>query len=179
MTHGDERRILDQCAPALTGVKAGSLLKVDSMVCNDAIRLLTSYGNEDVGTKILSPSGSSVLILVYRRSKLAETLADQDVIRFLSERGYRGSMSEKLELLSERMCLGIQHELGIFLGYPLHDVKGFIENGGRNYKYTGYWRVYGDVKAAKRLFAYIRLSRRKCLRMYDAGLSFRTVANVA
>ena len=179
MTHGDERRILDQCAPALTGIKAGSLLKVDSMVCNDAIRLLTSYGNEDVGTKVLCPSGSSLLILVYRRSMLADILADNDVKEFLSERGYTGSMSLLLQLLSERMCMGIQHELGIFLGYPLSDVRGFMENGGRNYKYSGYWRVYGDVREAKRLFAHIKLSRRRCLRMFDAGLSFRTVANVA
>jgi len=175
MTHGDERRILDQCAPALTGVKSGSLLKVDKMVCNDTLELLSSFGNQDVGTKYLCPCGSSSLILVYRRSMLRETLDDKETAEFLAEMGYTGSMYDMLDRLSQRMCKEIQHELGIFLGYPLCDVKGFMDNRGKDYLLSGYWKVYGDTKKAKKLFARIKVSRRNCLKMYDAGLSFRTV----
>ena len=84
MTRGNERRILDQCAPALTGVKTGSLLKVDKMVCNDTLDLLASFENNDVGTKLLRTRGSSSLILVYRRSMLAEALSDEATRQFLS-----------------------------------------------------------------------------------------------
>ena len=170
-----ERRILDQCAPALTGVKTGSLLKIDNMVCNDALEFLSSFGNQDVGTKLLRSCGPSSLILVYRCGMLLETLDDKEITEFLGGMGYAGSMSDMLDHLSERMKEGIQHELGIFLGYPLCDVKGFMENRGRGYLMSGCWRVYGDTKKAKALFARIKRSRRNCLKMYDAGLSFRSV----
>ena len=71
MTRGNERRILAQCAPALTGVKAGSLLKVDKMVCNDALDLLSSFKIDGVGTKVLCSRGSFSLILVYRDDMLS------------------------------------------------------------------------------------------------------------
>ena len=35
------------------------------------------------------------------------------------------------------------HEIGLFLGYPLTDVKGFINSA--DYKYIGYWKVYSHV----------------------------------
>ena len=174
MTRGNERRILAQCAPALTGVKAGSLLKVDEMVCNDALDLLSSFNIDGVGTKLLCTRGSFSLILVYRRDMLSAALGDHDTRQFLSGMGYRGSMSHMLEHLSERMGLGLQHELGIFLGYPLPDVKGFMDNMGRGYLASGCWRVYGDVARAKGLFERIRESKSRCLRLFDSGLSIHS-----
>ena len=55
------------------------------------------------------------------------------------------------------------HEIGVFLGYPLQDVKGFIENNGRNSKYTGLWKVYGDKAASIRMFK----KYRKCFSVYS------------
>jgi hypothetical protein len=55
------------------------------------------------------------------------------------------------------------HEIGVFLGYPLQDVKGFIENNGRNSKYTGLWKVYGDKAASIRMFE----KYRKCFSVYS------------
>ena len=40
------------------------------------------------------------------------------------------------------------HEVGLFLGYPVWDVKGFIEHKGQQYKLCGYWKVYDDVPGA-------------------------------
>ena len=45
------------------------------------------------------------------------------------------------------------HEIGLFLGYPPEDVRGFIDNHARNCKYLGFWKVYGDVEKAKKIFA--------------------------
>jgi hypothetical protein len=174
MTRGNERRILNQCAPALTGVKTGSLLKVEKMVCNEALDLLASFENQDVGTKVLCTRGSFSLILVYRRDMLAKVLGDHDTHKFLSGMGYTGSMSDYLARLSERMHNNIQHELGIFLGYPLCDVKGFMEKHGRGYLSSGCWRVYGDVAKAMRLFARIKESRHRCLKLFDSGLSLQS-----
>lgn len=54
---------------------------------------------------------------------------------------------------SHELAKGFPHEIGIFLGYPLEDVKGFIENSGRHFKICGQWKVYSDTKRAEKLFA--------------------------
>ena len=56
------------------------------------------------------------------------------------------------------------HEVGVFLGYPLEDVKGFIANGGKNCKCVGCWKVYCDECEAKKRFAAFQ----KCRRVYAA-----------
>ena len=42
--------------------------------------------------------------------------------------------------------------MGIVLGYPLEDVSGFIENNGKNYLYSGYWKVSQNAEEKIRLF---------------------------
>lgn len=44
------------------------------------------------------------------------------------------------------------HELGLILGYPLCDVTGFIEYQGRNYLYSGYWKIYENLEETRKLF---------------------------
>ena len=62
------------------------------------------------------------------------------------------------------MCINAEypHEIGIFLGYPLEDVVGFIENRGWNYTCCGYWKAYGDPAAAQKCFDRYR----KCTAVY-------------
>ena len=36
------------------------------------------------------------------------------------------------------------HEIGIFLGYPLKDVVGFMGYGNYKFYKTKYWKIYGD-----------------------------------
>ncbi|MDY5271294.1 MAG: DUF3793 family protein [Tractidigestivibacter sp.] len=45
------------------------------------------------------------------------------------------------------------HELGVLLGYPVRDVRGFMCDGGRGAVACGRWKVYGDPAAAERRFA--------------------------
>ncbi len=59
------------------------------------------------------------------------------------------------------------HEIGLFLGYPPADVKGFIQDGPRCAKRTGYWQVYGDEEKAEKTFERYR----KCTRIYRAQIS--------
>lgn len=56
------------------------------------------------------------------------------------------------------------HEIGLFLGYPPEDVRGFIENKAAGYKYVGDWKVYGDEEKARKTFA----KYKKCTRVYCA-----------
>ena len=37
-------------------------------------------------------------------------------------------------------------EIGLVLGYPPVDVEGFIKKEGRDFLYSGYWKVYGNLE---------------------------------
>ena len=67
------------------------------------------------------------------------------------------------------------HEIGLFLGYPLPDVIGFIRNRGRNCKCCGFWKVYSNEWETRQLFEKFR----KCLRVYAQVLvSERSIAQL-
>ncbi len=98
---------------------------------------------------------SQALILVYRKSKLNEDLQKSGVAEFLFTYGYQNNSVEHcIKHIKHRFELRKEfpHEIGIFLGYPLEDVIGFIENGGQNSKCTGCWKVYGNDHEAMKLF---------------------------
>lgn len=61
-----------------------------------------------------------------------------------------------LKRLSQNLKKGkkseFPHEIGIFLGYPIEDVKGFIKWQGRKYLFAGYWKVYAHLVETKELF---------------------------
>ena len=55
------------------------------------------------------------------------------------------------------------HEIGLFLGYPPEDVKGFIENKGRNFLMCAYWKEYVNEQEAKKIFdKYASCSKKFC-----------------
>lgn len=129
---------------------------------------------------ILRKTPNSALIYVYRTTALARTLKDPEIASFLSSYGYKvrscsdgcqgcdeHCYSESNDIIccldhlkrrisspeNDPVRIGFPHEIGIFLDYPLADVKGFIVNKGRNCKYTGLWKVYGDEDRAIKTFA--------------------------
>ena len=126
-------------------------------------RALESKG---VCLRLLRAKNGCALIYVYRPLRLAADLCKPGVAELLAGCGYQSlAPNEALARLSERLCSqeGFPHEIGIFLGYPLEDVKGFIENSGRHFKICGQWKVYSDTKRAEKLFAkYAECSDRFC-----------------
>ena len=79
---------------------------------------------------------------------------------FLAENGYEEDrLDQMLVRLGQRFReyrrtqdIPFPHEMGVFLGYPMADVKGFIKHEGKNYLYSGYWKVYENVEERKELF---------------------------
>ena len=62
---------------------------------------------------------------------------------------------------------GFPHEIGIFLGYPLADVTGFIRNKGRNYLLCGMWKVYQQEETAATAFQYYRRMKEQAVRRLE------------
>jgi hypothetical protein len=167
-----EDLLIEQCAPTLAGLKPGSLFRVSSEVCMDVPKTIQHWERQ------LSPLGLHVTLLktcqrtgdrmvyVYRQAWLEEILRDEPTAQFLAGYGYPNSgLSEMLAALSRRYCTEreMPHEIGVFLGYPLEDVVGFIENKGQNFTCCGCWKCYGDPEAAQRHFARYR----RCTALYQ------------
>jgi hypothetical protein len=103
----------------------------------------------------ISYSKSYILLLVFRSDLLMDRVSSAEAREFLGNLGYdceSGSAASYIENLIERFKTRFPHEIGIFLDYPVEDVKGFIENRGRNSKLSGYWKVYGDEANARKKF---------------------------
>ena len=96
--------------------------------------------------------------------------------------GQSGSgKSTLLNQLADRLCCEgeFPHEIGVFLGYPLADVIGFIENRGKNFTACGYWKVYTDPTAAQAEFDRYKKCERIYARCYYNGTPIRRLTVAA
>ena len=146
-------------APVINGLKCAALLNI-SRKGEDMIgawyRVRSSLMKKlSLEAIVVSSTHKSVLVLVYDKDMLLDVLSESGTRAFLSGFGYPddfSSVTPHLLRLASRFKDGVPHEVGVFLGYPLEDVIGFIENSGRNSLLSGYWKVYGDKARAVRTF---------------------------
>jgi len=54
-------------------------------------------------------------------------------------------------------------------------VSGFIENGGKNFLCSGYWKVYKDPARARRIFDGYDRAREAAIRMAGNGTGIRDI----
>ena len=89
---------------------------------------------------------------------LAQNLPQMDEIhvigKAISQRPEKGA-AVCLRKLIQRFDEGgeFPHEVGLFLGYPPEDVRGFIEHKYCGCKCVGSWKVYGDAQKAQEAFS--------------------------
>lgn len=161
-----EETLIRHCSPTLAGIKTGNIFSCtheSTDVLRDQIRALNRrLASRGLCILPLRISESSALIYVYRPSKLRADLAGADAAAVLASRGYSDAKPSRcIATLAERLKGGdFPHEIGLFLGYPVEDVIGFIEK--RECKLSGAWKVYGDEELARRTFA----KYKKCTDVY-------------
>ena len=141
-------------SPTLAGLKSASLISLEALTARTAF---PRKALEEKGLCFctLRNNASSVLLLVYRQAILTRVLASHEAREVLEPLGYDcGNLTACLSMLQRRFSQScFPHEVGIFLGYPADDVKGFISNGGKNYRFSGLWKVYGNEEKARKLLA--------------------------
>lgn len=178
-------RLVRQCAPTLAARKVGSLFCVEKeLYSREPMCALLARWNRD-----LNPSGIFVrvvaercgrsFVFVYRRSLLNSLFKAEEIRHFLKPYGYQNFEEEALIAnLTHRIakCHCFPHEIGLFLGYPLEDVKGFIANAGKNCKSTGYWKVYGNVEESEKLFRCFRKCFTVMSSLFEKGYSLPMLA---
>lgn len=157
-------------ASTLAGLTTGNLFSVNCRtreeLCGELRRCNRRLAAKGLRLLPLRYGESKALLYLYRPALLKRDLDDAEARRLLAELGYAGSTpEEQLLRLIGRLAEASEfpHEIGLFLGYPPEDVRGFIENKADNYKCVGLWKVYGDVQRAQRRFTQIQ----KCTDIYQ------------
>ncbi|MCC8101829.1 MAG: DUF3793 family protein [Clostridiales bacterium] len=165
-----------QCAPVIAGIKPSNLLIVEK---GNQSRLTHVLKGTNLCGYLLYTSAEKDYWLLYEVKELERVLVDVDRRAYLSECGYGTetfTLDSVLPYLVQRFRRykdekdEFPHEVGIFFGYPLGDVKGFIENKGQNFKLSGYWKVYEDVAYARRVFGLYESVRKKALALCSQGM---------
>ena len=168
------------CAPILLGIKAANIMTVTG---GEFFRIGDLLQGTDISYCFLKTKGDKGILYLYREREIMKYLHSEDVQSFLKGYGYETEdLHEMLERLSNRIrffsygVTAFPHEIGIFLEYPLMDVKGFLENDGENFIYSGYWKVYTDVHNALRKFREYDLVRERAIQAVISGKKIREIA---
>ena len=161
-----EVQIALQCAPLISGLRFSNLFNVN---------------NEQ----------ADYLMLLYKKDILENYFSDIRVKNILKNSGYEKNIVDEedisglIDTFADRYCCYMQtkkyfpHEMGLFLGYPVEDVEGYLKNNGENSLYTGYWKVYEDVAAKSSLFERFEKAKEQIIWFLAQGVSIKNLENIA
>lgn len=190
-----DRKQFDQllalhCAPTLAGLKAASMVALPGRSMEELRDFFRVYEQcfACKGLKVmeLRQQKAHVLLLIYRPVVLQRLLRRKTAKDILAMCGYppEAALEELLSHLKRRMEQklmehgvrnGFPHEIGLFLGYPPHDVKGFIQHGGRNFRQCGFWKVYDNEKAVLHLFHCYAVCTKRVYDSLQEGVSLQSM----
>lgn len=181
-----EKLLIEHCSPTLASLKSANLCSVHyeseselEMQISDMNKVLASKG---ISLILMKKRPGWALMYVCRKEKLQKRLQDKEVVAFLTDYGYQEmNVEAALERLKNRLIQAesFPHEVGIFLDYPVGDVRGFIQNAGRNYKCNGCWKVYCNECDAVKLFEKYKKCKQVYRKLWGLGVGIQRLAVAA
>lgn len=169
--------IIKNSAPALCGIKPSNLFSLTS----DRISVQKLYHWKKEFSKLgmelfeLKPSDSLTLFFACDITWIYKIISDFEHAAFFESLGYTISSNPYImlnQVFTRLVSSGnFPHEIGLFLGYPLEDVKAFIREQGKNCTCTGYWKSYTNISEAKKTFNKFQHCSNKCKQWFDEGYS--------
>lgn len=161
------------CAPLLTGIKVSNLLMIQ---LEQLGRVQQIFSHTGISCYTLYRGRQKTALLLYRQGLLNRYLKKDDVKELFRQLGYDDFVfGHMLHAFAGRYMAhmekkaGFPHEMGLFLGYPAEDVRGFLENSGRNFLYAGYWKVYENKAEKMQLFQQFDQAKERMLSLVAGG----------
>lgn len=174
-----ETKMALQCAPIIRGIKMSNLLIVSGSD-EEAVRVILKRTGI-IHYRLLRQDDKTTFLL-FRKLQLATYLQDPKVQNILKANGYSDlSLGGILRTFQCRYQTymnqgeGFPHEIGLLLGYPVEDVVGFIEHKGKNYLYSGYWKVYENVASKMKLFEDYENAKEELIVLLANGHGIRSI----
>lgn len=178
------------CVPTLLHQKPATLVCFNKKSEQDKERIYRCFQSEAgqfaCQCTILYENRSMVFLLIYQAELMDQMLFRNEVMEFMRLYGYYMRNTDSNAYLNHfinryhdywEKGATFPHELGIFLGYPLKDVEGFIINQGKNYLLSGFWKVYHDVPNALKTFETYRRLREEAINIIKAGYKLEDLQN--
>lgn len=180
--------LANSCIPTLLKQKPSSLITVHKKYMNSRKKFFEEIKKEityfQVDYELLYESKDMYFLFIYDSRLLKQVLKGNQSNCILRKNGYMTSdFKQVLEKFKKRFQeykeekIEFPHEVGIFLGYPVEDVEGYILNKGENYKFCGYWKVYYNVEQAKRTFRFFTEVRDYAVNLLIAGRELKEIRN--
>lgn len=174
-----ELQLAFQCAPLLTGMKVSNLFIVQA--CHKVV-VIEIFHNTLISHYVLYETREKVVLLLYNKESLQVYLNRSEVNMLMTHYGYKSNLVlNVLKEFSNKYSYYMiyrgefPHEIGLILGYPVEDVKGFIDNEGKGSLYTGYWKVYSDLQATLELFERYNHAKKLLIQLVKQGTSIRSI----
>lgn len=171
-----DKYLVEHCSPTLASLKTANMFSCayeNEHALNTAVSAWNElFKEKGVELIVLRKANKTALIYVCRKKMLCADLNKSGVGEFLKAYGYCSTDTEyALDRLKSRLAeqKDFPHEIGIFLNYPLGDVKGFIEQGSKNCLCTGCWKVYCNECEAIKMFNKYKKCREVYSRLYSDG----------
>ena len=175
-----ELRLIIQNAAVLKGKRISGMLFLND---KELARISMKLHNTNISLIILCTCKKRHLVMVYRAKELEEHLRSKEVSDYLREFGYRrDDFISNLIRLHQRMngfynkMKEFPHEVGVFLGYPICDIKGFLENKGERYLHSGYWKIYGNLEETRKKFLSYDEAREIAIDKFLSGRELESIA---
>lgn len=175
-----ELRLIIQNAAVLKGKRISGMLFLND---KELARISMKLHNTNISLIILCTCKKRHLVMVYRAKELEEHLRSKEVSDYLREFGYRrDDFISNLIRLHQRMngfynkMKEFPHEVGVFLGYPICDIKGFLENKGERYLHSGYWKIYGNLEETRKKFLSYDEARESAIDEFLSGRELESIA---
>lgn len=181
-TQNIEVQLAAQCAPLLMGLRISSLLVIPDSKRKELKELLK---DSDIAYCEVLVMGEKTTVLLYDKVKLEAYLSRKKVQKLLKEMGYRRVTFEDILTAFQRryqnyMYCGrdFPHEMGLLLGYPAGDVEGFILHEGKDFLYTGYWKVYENLPVKMQLFRQFEMAEETVMQLVADGVGIVDIIDI-
>ena len=124
-----------------------------NQILNDMALLFSN--SEKIKYRVVYSHNKTIKIIVYHLMAMNTLLKDPRIRHFLTCHGYDDSLTSEafIEQLANHLSYNLlPAEFGVFFGYPLKDVMGFIGHPSLKHVKTNAWKVYGNPRLSDKVF---------------------------
>lgn len=153
------KRILEMIGAVILGSKPAEIINVPGSNEEKKLKLsqIESFFSHcsRVTYRIITTHDGGKRVLFINEKSMEKVLSNKRCVNFLKFVGYSSNyeLNEYMdELVFRLQSEEFPHEIGVFLGYPLKDVLGFMGYGNKELVEIRNWRIYGDKEVSYKVY---------------------------
>lgn len=166
--------LVEILGPVILGSKPSEILNISLSDNNKEYKIneikLFFKNCSRLSYEIIYKENGEIKVLFMNKNVLSKIFDDKKCVNFLKFIGYPSNydLNNYINFLIERLKdNNFPHEIGVFLGYPLKDVVGFMGYGNYELQKTKYWRVYGNTEISDEIYNRFLEDRKKMRNMLE------------